>query len=266
MGVKTSDLIRAMQAHGVTSDQIVGVLLSLDASAEMSADISADCPRTDADDRREKDRIRKRLARSRASGHDVDASADIPRTDADMGADAASRAVISPAHDAPTRAVIPVGISNDIPPIIPPKNPPADRDAQADAFAVFWMAWPNKVGKPTAAKSFAKVWRDLPAILDGIDRYIAAKPPDRPWLNPATFLNQRRWEDAPAPVATSPPARGDALAQALANEYRRDEIEHQRQAPRDLGDVRRLASPAMVAGEAFDDGSGLSDGYGGLPF
>jgi hypothetical protein len=47
--------------------------------------------------------------------------------------------------------------------------------------------------------AFAKVAGEVDAIVEGLHRYISAKPPDRSWLNPATFLNQRRWEDQPAP-------------------------------------------------------------------
>jgi len=64
----------------------------------------------------------------------------------------------------------------------------------------FWPIWPHKVGKPDAARAFLKVADQIDAILAGVDRYIANKPPDRPWLNPSTFLNQRRWEDIPAEV------------------------------------------------------------------
>lgn len=70
----------------------------------------------------------------------------------------------------------------------------------ADGFERFWEAWPHKVGKPDAARSFLKVADQVDAIVAGVDRYIENKPPDRPWLNPSTFLNQRRWEDQPANV------------------------------------------------------------------
>lgn len=73
----------------------------------------------------------------------------------------------------------------------------------AQAFERFWIVWPNKTGKPAAVKAFFKVWREADAIIPGVNRYIRDKPADRPWLNPATFLNQRRWEDQPAPVANA---------------------------------------------------------------
>ena len=86
------------------------------------------------------------------------------------------------------------------------KDTRATRAVSVGRFDEFWEAWPNKVGKPIAAKSYAKVSGEHEAIMEGLSAYIASKPSDRPWLNPSTFLNQRRWEDLPAPVD----ARGNA--------------------------------------------------------
>lgn len=65
-------------------------------------------------------------------------------------------------------------------------------------FDRFWRIWPNKVAKPGARLAFKKVHAEVEQILLGIPRYIAAKPADRAWMHPATFLNGRRWEDSPA--------------------------------------------------------------------
>lgn len=64
----------------------------------------------------------------------------------------------------------------------------------------FWPAYPNKTAKPKALASFRAARRavTLETIMAGLDRYIATKPPDRQWLNPTTFLNQRRFDDQPA--------------------------------------------------------------------
>lgn len=72
-------------------------------------------------------------------------------------------------------------------------------------FEDFWTLWPNKVGKPAALKAFvaARKRAGLDAIVEGVFAYIRDRPPDRPWLNPATFLNQNRWEDRPAQVTTN---------------------------------------------------------------
>lgn len=68
-------------------------------------------------------------------------------------------------------------------------------------FEAFWSIYPNRVGKRDAEKAFLKALKraDLETILAGLRRY-AAKTDDRPWCNPATWLNQDRWEDAPADV------------------------------------------------------------------
>lgn len=76
-------------------------------------------------------------------------------------------------------------------------------DWPADYREQFWSMWPNKVGKPAAMSKLEAVrksgttWAQLTA---GLERYIRTKPPDRSWLNPATFLHQRRFEDEPAEI------------------------------------------------------------------
>jgi hypothetical protein len=78
--------------------------------------------------------------------------------------------------------------------------------AGASEFDRFWADFPNKVGKRDAAKAFlgARQRTDFETILAGVRRY-SAKTDDRPWCNPATFLNQDRWADDPAaPVAALP--------------------------------------------------------------
>jgi hypothetical protein len=44
---------------------------------------------------------------------------------------------------------------------------------------------------------------DLAEVMAGLGRY-TSKRDDRPWCNPATWLNQDRWKDEPA----LPPLRG----------------------------------------------------------
>jgi hypothetical protein len=98
-------------------------------------------------------------------------------------------------------------------------------------FATFWDEWPNKVGKPAAVKALAAARkRGVPfdVIMDGARRYIRDKPPDRPWLNPATFLNQNRWEDRPAPTQISAAAKPLTEYQRQQNEMKGilDELEN----------------------------------------
>ncbi len=78
-------------------------------------------------------------------------------------------------------------------------------------FEIFWAAYPAKVGKDAARKAFAK--RDVDEVLLGqmlsaIEGQKAsekwAKDKGRYIPNPATWLNQGRWQDeAPAVAAAS---------------------------------------------------------------
>jgi uncharacterized protein YdaU (DUF1376 family) len=65
-------------------------------------------------------------------------------------------------------------------------------------FDLWWEGYPEKVGKGAARKAFVKALTktSLDQLTAGIDRYKAHKPIDRPWCNPATWLNQERWTDA----------------------------------------------------------------------
>ena len=80
------------------------------------------------------------------------------------------------------------------------KKEPRARRAPSDAFLRFWNAWPHKVGKPAAERAFKGHEAEIEDILAGVVGYERAKPADRPWLNPATFLNQQRWKDELAPI------------------------------------------------------------------
>jgi hypothetical protein len=87
-------------------------------------------------------------------------------------------------------------------------------DFPPDAFERFWEAFPHKVGKAAAAASFRRMVElrkvRFAELMDGLARYVAAKPPDRSWLNPASFLDQERWQDEPAP----PPRARSSIARA----------------------------------------------------
>ena len=70
-------------------------------------------------------------------------------------------------------------------------------------FTDFWQIWPHRVGKVQAEKAWNKLKGDdalFAAIAGGIPRLERS----RPWqeghrLHPATFLNNRRWEDEDEP-------------------------------------------------------------------
>ena len=80
--------------------------------------------------------------------------------------------------------------------VIPPASP--------DGFAEFYEKYPKKVGKPAALKAFrsARVNGHLPELLADIESRITGgewAPEKQQFIpNPATYLNQRRWEDEKA--------------------------------------------------------------------
>ena len=100
---------------------------------------------------------------------------------------------------------------------------PSGKDEQSPMqrrFDRFWKAYPRKVGKGAAEKSFAKYKPD-DVLTDTMIRAVETAKRSREWQkdggqyipHPATWLNQRRWEDElPAaqsnPMAPSPAARG----------------------------------------------------------
>jgi hypothetical protein len=75
-------------------------------------------------------------------------------------------------------------------------------DREAD-FDVWYKLYPHKIGKADAKKSFKRAKATLEELTLGLKRYIESKPADRPWCNPATWLNQERWKDQPADAKQS---------------------------------------------------------------
>lgn len=95
-------------------------------------------------------------------------------------------------------------IQGDIPPVIPPAGV---LPSPAAAFDRFWAAYPKKVGKGAARKSFAKVKVPLEQILAAVERQKRSdqwtRENGRYIPNPATWLNQCRWEDDLSPCVQS---------------------------------------------------------------
>ena len=72
-------------------------------------------------------------------------------------------------------------------------------------FEVFWKAYPKKKAKPKAIPAWKKIKAaEIPAIMASIEAYKKTEDWNKndgqyiPY--PATFLNQRRWEDEPTEV------------------------------------------------------------------
>ena len=84
-----------------------------------------------------------------------------------------------------------------------PNKPPIP--PKIDSFFLsFWSAYPKKVGKGDAEKAWKKI-KSPSATLDFILAALEWQIPSADWKkdngqyvpNPSTYLNQRRWEDAP---------------------------------------------------------------------
>jgi len=73
------------------------------------------------------------------------------------------------------------------------------RTRDADDFDAFWAVYPRKVGKGDAKKAFAKVKAPVSVLIAAVN----TQKQSQQWLrnngqyipNPATWLNQGRWED-----------------------------------------------------------------------
>lgn len=98
-------------------------------------------------------------------------------------------------------------------------TPPIPPDAVSERFALFWKAYPKKVGKGAAEKSWKKI-KPSAELFDRIMAAIDAAKASEQWQredgryipNPATWLNQSRWEDelpAAAPFFSQPQPGGN---------------------------------------------------------
>ena len=81
----------------------------------------------------------------------------------------------------------------------PNPNPESESNTRGAAFDAFWAAYPRKVGKGDARKAFGKVRVELGTLLSAIEAQKASQQWKREGgryiPNPATWLNQCRWED-----------------------------------------------------------------------
>jgi hypothetical protein len=108
--------------------------------------------------------------------------------------------------------------TGSLPHIHKPEPYPKERDKESLSergkdFEAFWAAYPNKVGKAAALKSYKTAARktDLATMLAAIE----AQRRGEKWTrdggrfipNPATWLNQERWEDG-GTDSPPPPAPG----------------------------------------------------------
>ena len=95
-------------------------------------------------------------------------------------------------------------ITKDIPPI----SPKGEKDC-SDLFNQFWDAYPKHIAKQSAVKAFEKLKPDE-KLLEAMLKAIELQKESKQWEKdggafipyPATWLNQRRWEDELPQVET----------------------------------------------------------------
>lgn len=93
------------------------------------------------------------------------------------------------------------------------EHPPAPH-GEPDLFDRFWNAYPKKQAKPAARRAWDKLAPDLETCR-AMSAALARQKRSESWQRdggryiplPATWLNQRRWEDEPSATPDRPPAR-----------------------------------------------------------
>jgi uncharacterized protein YdaU (DUF1376 family) len=117
----------------------------------------------------------------------------------------------------------------------------------------FWSAYPNKIGKQATFEAIDRVHKRggiaFEVIMDGLARYVRDKPPDRHWCNPANWLTQGRWEDAPAPhvARTSPNSGGQMPRIQNGNVARLLNLQMESRAHESARDIHTDLLPAVAA-------------------
>lgn len=117
------------------------------------------------------------------------------------------------------------------PPISPTGGTPPD--AQERRFAEFWSAYPKKVGKKAALTSWRRLKPDA-ALFERIMHAVINAKRSEQWIreggryipNPATWINQGRWDDELAPADHTEKqeggqSHGEYSGHARGQEYRK---------------------------------------------
>lgn len=135
-------------------------------------------------------------------------------------------------------------------------------------FEDWYSRYPHKVQRGAAEKAFvaARKIASLDELINGLHRYIASKPEDRQWQNPATWLNGKGWLDEPAgpairnarwPVGPTPRQSG---VSAAAQRIMESENNGSDSIFGDHGDAQRL--PPAGGGRPRNAASDLPGGIG----
>lgn len=110
-------------------------------------------------------------------------------------------AITVPEPDKNDVSTVPARLIPDSLLLIPDSKPSCPISSDESRFDVFWKAYPRKQGKGAAEKAFAKA--KLNGHFDSMLTALELQKQSEQWRrdagqfvpNPATWLNQRRWED-----------------------------------------------------------------------
>jgi hypothetical protein len=198
--------LRALVAAGATAEAIVDFIEAQAAEKEEK--------RRKKEERRRKDRERKRRERERAAEFRV-TSADISGIPRDVTVEPHVVVESPPPDPQPVvsaPAAPPADTKSDTLSFLLPSSEDSSlgkrgsenaraRSNDRAEFELWYSGYPHKVGKARASPAFLKARKkaSLEILIEGRDRYVREKPPDRAWCNPATWLNEERWNDEPAP-------------------------------------------------------------------
>lgn len=121
-------------------------------------------------------------------------------------------------------------------PTTPPKSP---KGGECELFRAFWLIYPRKTQKPQALKAWEKL-KPSEDLADLILETIIARLEAGEWSadrkqfipHPATYLNQRRWEDEIIPRQDAPQKpKPETGPEFLASRFDRSWAEGMRQSP-----------------------------------
>jgi hypothetical protein len=141
---------------------------------------------------------------------------------------------MSPPRDTGVAGVgTPVGLprDTDVPLTRTTELEPVNKNQLTNEFEIFWSIYPRRTGKQAAKASFEKAVKavGLDKVMDGV-RALSNDPnlPEEKFIpNPATWLNQGRWDDDPYPAKHSDrkPTAAERTAQLIHGARARDEQE-----------------------------------------
>ena len=129
------------------------------------------------------------------------------------------------------------------------------------AFALFWDSYPRKIGKPATKKAWAKIPGievNFPDVLEGVEYWKSSQQWQDPQFipYPATFLNQRRWEDKEQRSTASAKTTGQRKTEVTKESIRRV-----------FGvsvDVAADVQPALPSGDRRTGGARLPGDFAGV--